>query len=72
VHIALQQNQLQLLFRRQQSPLHHFHYDQFITKEENNDHPDFRLHFLTNSKGEIDRFSMQPYTDPVVEFVKKK
>ena len=70
VQITLRQDQLQLLFRKQQSTLHHFHYDQFVTKE-SNDIPVLRLHFFTNSKGDIDRFSMQPYGDPVVEFVKK-
>ncbi len=68
--IELQNDQLVFLFRKQRSLLYHFHYDQFITKEENNDKPDFRLNFLTNSKGEIDRISMNPFGDPVAEFVK--
>jgi hypothetical protein len=35
-----------------------------------NDKPDFRINFLTNSKGEIDRFSVQLFGDPVAELVK--
>jgi CubicO group peptidase (beta-lactamase class C family) len=69
--IEWQDNQLVFLFRKQRSVLFHFHYDQFITKEENTGKPDFRLNFLTSSKGEIDRVTMNPYGDPVAEFVKK-
>ncbi|HUS01904.1 MAG TPA: serine hydrolase [Chitinophagaceae bacterium] len=72
ITIELQKGQLMFLFRRQSWVLHHFHYDQFITKEENNDKPDFRLSFLTNSKGDIDRITMNPFGDPVAEFVKEK
>ena len=68
--IEMQNNQLSLSFRNQQSLLHHFHYDQFVTKEEQNGKPDFRINFLTNSKGEIDRFSVQLFGDPVAEFLK--
>jgi CubicO group peptidase (beta-lactamase class C family) len=68
--IETENNQLSLSFRGQQSLLYHFHFDQFITKEETTDKPDFRLNFLTNSKGEIDRFSVQLFGDPAVEFVK--
>jgi len=70
VMIEMQNDTLVLSFRNQRSLLHHFHYDQFSTKEELNGKPDFRLSFLTNSKGEINRFSMQPFGDPVAEFVK--
>jgi len=69
--IELQIDQLVLSFRKQRSILYHFHYDQFVTKEEHTDKPGFRLSFLTNSKGEIDRISMRPYGDPVAEFIKK-
>jgi len=69
--IDLQNGQLVFLFRKQRSLLYHFHYDQFITKEENSDAPDFRLNFLTNSKGDIDKFTTSPFGDPVAEFVKK-
>jgi CubicO group peptidase (beta-lactamase class C family) len=68
--IEMQHDTLVLSFRNQRSLLHHFHYDQFVTKEERNGKPDFWLSFLTNSKGEIDRFSMQPFGDPVAEFSK--
>jgi CubicO group peptidase (beta-lactamase class C family) len=68
--IEMQNEQLSLSFRNQQSLLHHFHYDQFITKEEMNGKRDFRINFLANSKGEIDRFSVQLFGDPVAEFVK--
>lgn len=69
--IELQDGKLLFSFRNQSSFLHHFHYDQFITREENNDKPDFRLNFLTNSKGDIDRITMNPLGDPLTEFVKK-
>jgi CubicO group peptidase (beta-lactamase class C family) len=70
VTIELQNDQLFFLFRKQRSALYHFHYDQFATDEEHSDKPDFRLTFITNNKGEIDRFSMRPFGDPVAEFVK--
>ncbi len=63
----------QLLFSfrgNQGSPLRHYHYDYFVTDEAGSGRPEFRLQFLTNPKGSIDRFSMQPYSDPAVEFVK--
>ena len=68
--IELKNEQLSLSFRNQQSMLYHFHYDQFTTDEERNGKPDFRLSFLTNSKGEIDRISLRPYGDSETEFVK--
>jgi len=71
IKIQIQNNQLVFLFRSQQSTLYHFHYDQFITKEERNDIPNFRLSFLVNSIGKIDRIATQPYGDSVAEFVKK-
>jgi len=71
VVIEMQNDELVLSFRNQRSLLHHFHYDQFLTKEELNGKPNFRLSFLTNSNGEINRFTMQPFNDPVAEFVKK-
>lgn len=70
--IELTNGQLQFSFRSQHSVLHHFHYDQFTTKEERGDVPNFRLLFMTNAMGEIDRFSCSPYGDPVAEFVKRK
>ncbi len=70
--IGIKDNQLDLSFRNQQSLLHHFHYDQFRTDEELTGKPSFRVHFLTNNKGEIDRFSMLPFGDPLAEFVKTK
>ena len=70
ITIELNNDQLSLSFRNQQSLLYHFHYDQFATNEEMNGKPDFRLSFLTNNKGEIDRISLRPYGDPETEFVK--
>jgi hypothetical protein len=58
-------------FRKVQSPLSHFHYDQFTTKDEQTDLPKFRLNFLTNDKGEIDRFSTRVFGDPVELFIRK-
>jgi hypothetical protein len=73
VEIEIQNDVLVFSFRNTTSNLSHFHYDQFITIEEmNSGKAEFRLHFITNAKGEIDRFSMQPFGDPAVEFVKSK
>jgi hypothetical protein len=69
--IELENNQLVFLFRKQRSLLYHFHYDQFVTNEEHTDKPDFRLNFLTNNRGDIDRISMRPFGDPLTEFIKK-
>ncbi|MBC7829485.1 MAG: serine hydrolase [Chitinophagaceae bacterium] len=70
MNIELDDNYLFLVFRKQRSPLLHFHFDQFITDEHLNGRSDFRLHFLTNSRGEIERISFRPFGDPVAEFVK--
>lgn len=70
IKIELEKNQLVMKIREQRSVLYHFHYDQFITKEERTNIPDFRLSFLTNSKGQIDKISVSPYGDPVTEFVR--
>ncbi|HET9279162.1 MAG TPA: serine hydrolase [Flavitalea sp.] len=72
INVELQDAQLWLIFRGQRSLLHHFHYDQFITDEEATGRPDFRINFLTSSKGEIDKFSLQPFGDPITEFIKTK
>jgi CubicO group peptidase (beta-lactamase class C family) len=68
--INLEKEQLTLSFRTIQSVLHHFHYDYFYTDEETTGKPSFRLNFTTNNKGEINSISMQPFGDPVAEFVK--
>ena len=70
--VELKENQLVIAFRNQQSVLHHFHFDQFLTKEELSGLPNFRLNFLANNKGEIDRFNMRPFGDALAEFVKVK
>jgi CubicO group peptidase (beta-lactamase class C family) len=73
VVIAVEKESLQFSFRNTQTQLHHFHYDQFATREEmNSGRAEFRLNFIINAKGEIDRFSMRVYGDPAVEFVKEK
>ena len=70
VSIEIQNGQLIFMFRNQRSILYHFHYDQYTTKEEN-DLDNFRLNFLTNGKGEIDRISMSVENDPPTDFVKE-
>lgn len=73
VIITLEKESLHFSFRNTQTQLHHFHYDQFVTREEmNSGRAEFRLNFLVNAKGEIDKFSMRVYGDPAVEFVKEK
>jgi len=69
--IEWKQDQLVLSFRKQESVLHHFHYDQFITKEDTTGLPDFRLAFLTDSKGAIGSLQTRPYGDALAEFVRK-
>jgi CubicO group peptidase (beta-lactamase class C family) len=71
IKVELNNDQLVFYFRSQKSNLHHFHYDQFVTKEEGNDNPDFRLSFLTNNKGDIDKIKSDIFGDNGVEFVKK-
>lgn len=69
--IELVNGELVFIFRRQRSPLKHFHYDQFVTEEKDSDVPVFRLQFQISSKGDIDRISMRPYGDPQADFVKQ-
>jgi CubicO group peptidase (beta-lactamase class C family) len=57
-------------FRSIRSPLHHFHYDQFVTREDRTDTPSFRLSFLTGMRGNIDRIGTSVFGDPVIEFVR--
>ncbi|MBC7848200.1 MAG: serine hydrolase, partial [Chitinophagaceae bacterium] len=64
--------ELKFRFRRHNAKLHHLHYDQFITKEEQQDIPDFRLSFLTDGVGNIDRIITSPFGDPVAEFKARK
>ena len=68
--IELKDNNLILVFRNQRSVLHHFHYDQFATNEQMTGYPDFRLSFITNSQGGIDKIHVRPFGDPLAEFVK--
>lgn len=72
MQVELKDNLLIMMFRKQQSSLIHFHFDQFVTNEQMTDRPEFRLHFLTGANGEIDRISLRPYGDAVAEFVKVK
>lgn len=72
INIDLADNQLILAFRRQRAILNHFHYDQFVTDEESKGNPNFRLSFLTDSKGLIDRFTLRPFNEPVAEFTRNK
>ena len=71
IKIQIQNNRLVFIFRSQQSLLYHFHYNQFVTKEERNDIPNFRISFIVNNKGAIDRLTSEPYGDALAEFVRK-
>lgn len=71
IEISNTNDKLAFKFRSINSPLHHFHYDQFVTKEDGTDTPSFRLNFLINTRGTIDKISCSVFGDPVVEFVKK-
>ena len=72
MRIELQQNRLVLSFRRQQSPLTHFHYDQFHTDEVANGKPDFHLRFITAMNGKIESLTVRPYGDDAAEFLRLK
>ena len=70
--IETQDNGLVLRFRKQAMPLHHFHYDQFRTLEgERTGGPDYRLHFVTNARGEIGSFTSRVFGEADVEFMKR-
>jgi CubicO group peptidase (beta-lactamase class C family) len=71
ISIEQQNQQLWIIYRGQRSALQHFHYDQFITDEEANGKPDFRINFINDSKGSISRLSTKIFGDPVAEFVRK-
>ena len=68
--IQFENGKLVVDYRGTRSLLNHFHYDQFITDEEGTDKPEFRLNFLTNTLGKIDRFTMRPFGDQITEFIK--
>jgi CubicO group peptidase (beta-lactamase class C family) len=70
--IEAKDNGLVLRFRRQVMTLHHFHYDQFRTMEEEvSGQPDHRLHFVTNAKGDIGSFTSRVFGEAEAEFIKK-
>jgi CubicO group peptidase (beta-lactamase class C family) len=68
--ITTEGDHLKIIFRKHTSLLQHFHYNQFTTKEEN-DASNYRINFLINSKGEIDKITTKPFGDPEAEFLKK-
>lgn len=72
ISVELANGELVFAYRRQRSPLKHFHYDQFIVDDKGTDNQDFRLTFLINNSGNIDRISMSPFGDPRTEFVKQQ
>jgi CubicO group peptidase (beta-lactamase class C family) len=72
IKVELVNNELIFAFRRQRSTLKHFHYDQFVVDDIGTDNQDFRLDFLINNKGDIDRIAMSPYGDPKTDFVKQQ
>jgi CubicO group peptidase (beta-lactamase class C family) len=71
INIGLWNDSLAVCFRKQRFLLHHFHYDQFVTKEKYFE-LNFWIQFVTNSSGEINSFTTQPFGDPVAEFIKAK
>jgi hypothetical protein len=72
IKIDIQNNNLLIKFRDLYAILNHWHYDQFITMDEGKGHPDLRINFITNNKGEIDIISTKPFGDPVTEFIRTK
>jgi CubicO group peptidase (beta-lactamase class C family) len=76
IRITIENNQLFFHFRYTDQPLEHFHYDQFWTKEQElyfvnpARFPIFKLKFLTNDNGKIDKFRTNIINDPETEFIK--
>ena len=77
IDIGVQGDHLQFKFRLWDLPLDHFHYDQFWSKQD----PDYpvlyslsvyKLSFLTNEAGVVDKIKMSVGNDPLVEFVRMK
>ncbi|MEQ8303039.1 MAG: serine hydrolase [Cyclobacteriaceae bacterium] len=75
--VSLQGDNLRMKHRIWDEPLAHFHYDQFWSPE----YPDltinyslrvYRLKFLTDEAGKIDKIATQIGYDPEVEFVRRK
>lgn len=78
VSLTLDQDHLQFKFRIWNLPLEHFHYDQFWTKQD----PEYlsglyslsiyKLSFITNEAGVVDKIRLSIGNDPQVEFVRMK
>jgi len=75
--ITKEGDHLRMKHRMWDEALEHFHYDQFWSTE----HPDFtlnyglrvyKLHFMTNQAGKIDKIKTSVGGDPEVEFVRVK
>jgi len=75
--ITREDDQLRMKHRVWDEALEHFHYDQFWSTE----HPDFtinyslrvyKLHFMTNEAGKVDKIKTNVDGDPEVEFVRVK
>ena len=76
VTITIKGNTLHFHFRNVDSPMEHFQYDQFWTKELPNYsvypqlYPVYRLNFFTDNKGKIFKFQTSIIGDPETEFMK--
>ncbi len=75
--ISLDGDHLRVKQRIWDEALEHFHYDQFWSTE----HPDltvnyglrvYKLHFMTNEAGKVDKIKTKVEQDPEVEFVRVK
>ena len=75
--ISLDGDHLRMKHRIWDEALEHFHYDQFWSTE----HPDltvnyglrvYKLHFMTNEAGKVDKIKTKVEQDPEVEFVRVK
>lgn len=77
MEVTVEGNHLRMKFRIWNEALEHFHYDQFWSTEHpdltvNYSHSVFKLNFLTNEAGVVDRISTRVGGDPMVEFVRLK
>jgi CubicO group peptidase (beta-lactamase class C family) len=77
ISITLEGEQLRMKHRIWSDPLEHFHYDQFWSTEPadltvNYSLRVYKLHFLTNEAGKVDKIKTKVGGDPEVEFVRIK
>lgn len=72
IQIGFKDNRLTANFRTINANLKHWHYDQFVTVEDENSGYELRLNFVTDNKGDISKILVRPFGDPETEFTRTK